>query len=1456
MSTHQGAGGIKARGWFIWAALVLFALSSWLAFTQAPGRVEGPQGVWDWLRNPIEINAKGRIPRVNVDLFDVDMVDDGRAIVVGASGMILTSEDYGATWARREIGVVGDLRSVAMLPDGRAIAVGYTTPPDLDGGSLIAPAEDYVTPTVEAAADMVAADDTQPLILVSDDYGANWTQVEVDLAATKTEEGGEYSLEDVAMHADGHAIIVGAQGLVLTSDDAGKNWVPYKTTSEYGFLSVVMGANGGAVAANFIEGLYISSDRGKSWELMPAQNESETVDSIAIADDDNIIVTMGSDRPYFSNDNGQNWSRKMAIKDVALSAVTMLSDGRTIALTQDSFEDGSQNHRIAISNNKGDSWTLVSSGITQSLYAVKMTESGRAIAVGGAGTIVTSGDDGRSWRRASNLYGTGISDVAINDNGTIVATTTTGEILSSQNAGKHWALRRVSPDGPLGDVTLNNDGAVLARNENGRLFRSADAGQTWTKRNLKMGNPFIELALTSDGRAIALDGMGNAYTSDDAGTSWRKQSWAKAENDSIAIYDTLAVSDSGRAIVIGNFLGDYGLATSGDFGKTWQAQDIPAAFKKSIWLSSLAFASDGRAIAIASSDSSKGDRFALSTDNGQKWQLAPEGQFYDAQDVALQPEGRAIAVGGFATSKSLIWTSADGGQSWTPRPVMNRGPLSSVAMNAKGQAVAVGANDKWTIFLSDDFGETWRAIANPTPFARYPAPWYGLAVLAVLALLWLALRGAAAVKEEQEGANAIAASDAPATSWRQDRLQFVPLARGISRFLRNANTTPPLTVAINGEWGTGKSSLMSLICEDMRAYGWRPIWFNAWHHQKEDQLLPALLDALKVNGLPPTLSFAGIAYRSRLLWMRSKNHYLFTVMLLAMLAAIVGLQFSALGQMSLGTVEDFLARILRGDFEFMPHNDKVAIPTFLAYIATIGGIIVTLKNALSSFGMDPAVLLTSYLDKARLKNVRQLTSFRTQFAREFDEVTRALEFPPVIVIDDLDRCSPDTVLDIMESVNFLTSSGRCFVIFGMARERVQASLALSFTNIARELAEFDIAAQDGELHADAERQKRRRYAQDYLEKLINIDILVPNRADIAAYALLDGRTVEGEGKAMRRFVARARPLVAIGALALAMGLAFNWGYRQPEAQAVEDKDAKAEQSKTLLVEMATSSARWKISMESANGAILESTKSAANESKKQPNGPKKAGGKDTETPKGPEFAAGATDGVSAWWWLSGMALAMALGMTAFLIIRRLRMQAAVVKDSPAFNDALRIWSSIATLRRNSPRAIKRFGNRIRYLAMLQQGSQLDDTPWYEKAIARVTQWRRGKAGEAPAETQRLELALSEHRVVALGALQTYFQDDKWLSYASAPLDANFKTDQFGIPDQFARQFYDAVRAYEKATGAKWPPSKEEIAAFDRSLKGVRIAGEAKPIAVDDGPTENEPRSNAKSQKSVQAKPKA
>ncbi|WP_258192871.1 KAP family NTPase [Nitrosomonas oligotropha] len=137
-------------------------------------------------------------------------------------------------------------------------------------------------------------------------------------------------------------------------------------------------------------------------------------------------------------------------------------------------------------------------------------------------------------------------------------------------------------------------------------------------------------------------------------------------------------------------------------------------------------------------------------------------------------------------------------------------------------------------------------------------------------------------------------TDNPAGPGEQDLLGARAIADSLTRFLTNENTRPPLTLAITGEWGSGKSSVMNYLSANLKRKGLRPVWFNAWHHREEPSVLASILANVHKQAVKPWWRFSGLWFRLRLLWRR---HWLWKALLLILFAnlAFMGTWLSQTG---------------------------------------------------------------------------------------------------------------------------------------------------------------------------------------------------------------------------------------------------------------------------------------------------------------------------------------------------------------------------------------------------------------------------------------------------------------------------------------------------------------------------------------------------------------------------------
>ena len=93
-------------------------------------------------------------------------------------------------------------------------------------------------------------------------------------------------------------------------------------------------------------------------------------------------------------------------------------------------------------------------------------------------------------------------------------------------------------------------------------------------------------------------------------------------------------------------------------------------------------------------------------------------------------------------------------------------------------------------------------------------------------------------------------TDKPISSKSEDLLEVEKYSRALSNFIGSSDT--PITIGLQGEWGTGKTSLMSLLLEDLLKKDVACSWINTWEYsifreanQTTPQVLNGMLERLK-----------------------------------------------------------------------------------------------------------------------------------------------------------------------------------------------------------------------------------------------------------------------------------------------------------------------------------------------------------------------------------------------------------------------------------------------------------------------------------------------------------------------------------------------------------------------------------------------------------------------------------
>ncbi|MBO6518524.1 MAG: hypothetical protein JJ900_16690 [Rhodospirillales bacterium] len=319
--------------------------------------------------------------------------------------------------------------------------------------------------------------------------------------------------------------------------------------------------------------------------------------------------------------------------------------------------------------------------------------------------------------------------------------------------------------------------------------------------------------------------------------------------------------------------------------------------------------------------------------------------------------------------------------------------------------------------------------------------------------------------------------DVPLTHVADDRLGHAKIAHSLATFLMDADTRPPLVVAVNGPWGGGKSSVMGMLDSELRETGaFRSIWFNAWRYDKEEHILAALLQTMAAS----LRRDVGPMFWLRISYRRFREGTLIDrVVILTAFALVTAYLFAPGSLTELMSIADTVAQKGKLSFLTASEEDDARIA-----VAGLGGL--TAGAAAVAWIWGFLRLITPFRlpfkKLAKLENYGDRVGFIGEFAREFqryrDAIGRDRKF--VVFIDDLDRCPPDKVVEVLKTINLVINSGvgadRTIFVLGYDRAYVRDCVQHHFR-------EFLQTANSADTSED--------FGNRYLKKMVTLSVSVP-----------------------------------------------------------------------------------------------------------------------------------------------------------------------------------------------------------------------------------------------------------------------------------------------------------------------------------------------------------------------------
>ena len=294
-----------------------------------------------------------------------------------------------------------------------------------------------------------------------------------------------------------------------------------------------------------------------------------------------------------------------------------------------------------------------------------------------------------------------------------------------------------------------------------------------------------------------------------------------------------------------------------------------------------------------------------------------------------------------------------------------------------------------------------------------------------------------------------------------DYLHFSVVSQAVADMIVESGKSP-ISIGVSGSWGSGKSSMVKMIGQDLKNCDEKSekyifLEFNAWLYQGYDDARAALLQSV-----------------SKKLSSEMKKRKI------------------PEGDGAWDKLEKFTKRI--SWFQV----SKLALPFIAGFIpgvnavGAIGGLVSAISNSIGNPGDASAnsEAVNSAFEKLAPEVKRLLKDEAAKPAteqieglrKEFQELLEKLNVKLVVLVDDLDRCLPETAVSTLEAMRLLLFVDRTAFIIAADEQMIRNGVRAHFGDV--ELSEGLITS--------------------YFDKLIQVPITVPRLgvAEIKVYIVL------------------------------------------------------------------------------------------------------------------------------------------------------------------------------------------------------------------------------------------------------------------------------------------------------------------------------------------------------------------
>ena len=256
----------------------------------------------------------------------------------------------------------------------------------------------------------------------------------------------------------------------------------------------------------------------------------------------------------------------------------------------------------------------------------------------------------------------------------------------------------------------------------------------------------------------------------------------------------------------------------------------------------------------------------------------------------------------------------------------------------------------------------------------------------------------------------------------RDLLNFTVVADTAAQLVRESGGQP-LSIGVSGNWGSGKSSLVKMIGASLKKAGadnqkYVFLEFNAWLYQGYDDARMALLQSVADRLVAEseqrkTHADKALEFAKRVNWLRV-GKFLAPTVSGALLGGTLGGPIGAI----IGAIGGLCKAGVKPSAEDL---EKV-------------------RDAYATLQPELAGLLKEKESKSLPQQIAELRD-------TFEELLSGLDVTLVVLVDDLDRCLPDTAISTLEAMRLLLFLPRTAFIIAADEQMIRGAVRAHFGDV-------------------------------------------------------------------------------------------------------------------------------------------------------------------------------------------------------------------------------------------------------------------------------------------------------------------------------------------------------------------------------------------------------------------------